>query len=1152
MRQASLVPKANVSVVGRNATCNEVISMIDLEMAKNTQGERSSLRLPGMSRTRGLCAVTSIRMTGIALSFVVMLLFASFAPRANAQLSTAQISGSVLDQAAALIPGAEVTATQTATGVVTKTTANDQGFFVLPSLAVGSYTLEVKAPGFKPYRQTNLVLTVGQQLTVKVALQVGGSDEVVTVTASSVSVDSTSPTEQSTVSQEVVQNLPLNGRNPASLMFTVAGVTDATSDIPPSDVDNSVKEADAASPGESAPSVHGSRPGGTYYSLDGASNTDPFTVIGAPFPNPDATGEFSVVTGTFGARYVSAPGGAINIVTKSGTNQVHGSVFEFIRNGYFNARNALSTNPDILKRNQFGFAMGAPLVKDRLFVFGTYQATPVRNSITTHGIFPTAAQLAGNFGTFTVPKSLFSPAIQKLLPYIPVGSSTGTANAPAGTLFYQTPDNTNEQQGLIKIDLDSGKHRDFARAFYDRYLFAASQSSGAGLLLAAHSGYIQPWESGALGDNWTLGKFVLDSRISYSRELSTQVPSYTSSKTDPESFSNMGVTGMSGEPVNSAYNVLDVIGAFNTILGQTSRFPRKELEVSEDVFATAGKQQISFGASYKRVTLNESNPAGEDPDQIFYGANIGIDGGPYCGFIPGATCIPGATANPMADFLMGESVYFIQGDGLFQNISGNLFGLYAEDNIRLTKKLTATAGLRWDPFFPYTIAGGRASCYSPGAPQSTKFPNSFPGLLFAGDQGCPEAGVAQSMKEFQPRVGLAYQLDSKGNTVIRSGYGRYDLQFLLNSFDGFSAQPFIRQYLVQAPFISVDHPWASLGLTDPFAAGFHGPSYNPPQNITFNKGATTSTFDKGFRPGYIQQWSLSIQRLITAKDSVDIAYVGTEGTHLTLTHDLNLPTNVTAANPSGTYPNSNFTTIYDLASDATSSYNGLDVTFRHQAANASLTSAFSWSKALDDNSQGASSDIVRVPTPGNHNFRRGRSDYDQNLDWRTTGTYSTPKLTGANAVVRSVAGSWVAAGLLTLDAGQPFSVGNYAQDSGANLTVNIDYADHVSGVPAYVNGKLNKAAFQANAIGTFGNTGRNAYRGPAYKDVDMALIKDVSVREKLHVTFRAEAFDIFNHPNYFPPAHEWGPAGTPDDSSFGTYTTARDPRILQFSVKLTF
>src|SRR5579863_474415 len=294
----------------------------------------------------------------------------------QAQLSTATLNGTVTDNTGALVQGAKVVVVQTETNFTTETVSGQDGLFRVSSLPVGPYVIRVSKDGFSKYEQGGIVLTVGQVATLQIALRVGSATQDVVVTAEAPAVESTSSTIQSVVNENVVSSLPLNGRNPAALMYTAPGITDAA--LNPKGTNPNSTVAGGALSNESAPTTNGVRPGGTYFSLDGAGNVDPYSVIGGPFPNPDATQEFSVVSGSHGSRYVSAPGGAVNIVTKSGTNQIHGSVFEYVRNGFFNAQNYYATAPDTLKRNQFGFAAGGPVLKNKLFVFGSYQQTLIR------------------------------------------------------------------------------------------------------------------------------------------------------------------------------------------------------------------------------------------------------------------------------------------------------------------------------------------------------------------------------------------------------------------------------------------------------------------------------------------------------------------------------------------------------------------------------------------------------------------------------------------------------------------------------------------------------------------------------------------------------------------------------------------------------
>ena len=316
-----------------------------------------------------------------------------------AQVSTATITGVVqANTARALVPGAQVVVTQTQTNGTAQAVPDASGVFSVPALPVGPYSMSVTAAGFATYARTNIVLTVGQVANFEVQLSVGATSDTVTVKTGAPLINQTDPTLENTVDEQTVTSLPLNGRNPATLVFNAGGVANTGENTGTGQLasTNQITPPGVTIPGSIAPAVNGIRAGGTYFSLDGATNVDPLGVIGGPFPDPDATQEFQVVTGTYGSRYVSAPGGAVNIVTRAGSNQFRGTVFEFIRNGYFNAENAILAQPDVLKRNQYGGTLGGPILKKKFFFFGSYQGTRIASKTVNEYPVPTSAEKNGD------------------------------------------------------------------------------------------------------------------------------------------------------------------------------------------------------------------------------------------------------------------------------------------------------------------------------------------------------------------------------------------------------------------------------------------------------------------------------------------------------------------------------------------------------------------------------------------------------------------------------------------------------------------------------------------------------------------------------------------------------------------------------------
>lgn len=1051
----------------------------------------------------------------------------------NAQVSTASLNGTISDSSGAVVPEAQVVVTQTGTNFRAEMQSGPSGSFAFPALPVGPYSLEVTKSGFEKYIRSGIVLTVGQAATVQVNLAVGSTTQQTVVTADAPPIDTATSTIQHVVEQQAVVDIPLNGRNPATLMFTSPGVNDAALNPTESEANSTVKTgANLAS--EIAPTANGVRAGGTYFSLDGSDNVDPFNVIGGPFPNPDATQEFGVVTGSYGARYVSSPGGAVNILTKSGTNQFHGALFEFLRNGFFNARNDFSTTPDALKRNQYGFAVGGPILKDKLFFFASYQATNTRSTTTLNSYVGTADMHNGIFTNASTGATVIipiNPIAQNLLKYIPL------PNSPLGYWKGSVPYSYDEPQWTAKIDYSIAQHRLFARYFGD-HTKTVSEPMQDNNLLTATQGQKQGWDSGALGDTWASksGRWIVDARGSFLKGANLGLTSPSLNSLNVAALGATNVT-INGSPTLSTF----LAGGLFFSGGSGGSLPRTSWDASVDIQHVASKHETSFGTDLRFVDLKQFDNTGQNPAFLFYG-------------IASRILYGNLNDNSYADFLLGHPLVAFQQDGYHSNVSGKMFGLYAEDKYHATDRLTVTYGIRWDPFLPFSIAHNQVDCWSPGQ-QSNVYTNAPLGLIYPGDPGCNDTGTTAKYGIWQPRVGLAYRLDKKGNTALRAGWGMYSTQPQLQSYLGFSAPPFVRSFYLTNPFQSDMDIWGSNGLTNPFSSGFNSANYVPSSNVTYptQAGYNVSAVDKNFRPAYVEQWTFSLQHAISTSDSVELAYVGTQGIHMSQTYDANLPVYSAGASTSNErarrpYGAEGLLAIRTLRSDATSHYNGLNLTFQHRAkAGLDIFSGFNFSKCIDDGSFPASTGATTA-NGNDPRLRRGLCDFDQNLTFRNTIVWHSPALAGYGKLLRATAGGWIWSALITADAGQPFSV---TDSSDYSFTGNgLDLADRVPGVPLYVNGRLNYAAFTDNAPGTYGNSGRNAFRAPALVDVDAAMMKVFPiVGDRVNLTFRAEAFNLLNHPNFYAPTATYSNGSS---STFGLITSARDPRILQLSLKLKF
>jgi TonB dependent receptor len=833
----------------------------------------------------------------------------------------------------------------------------------------------------------------------------------------------------------------------------------------------------------------------------------------------------------------------VNIVTKSGTNKIHGNVFEFIRNGAVNARNFFATTVDPLKRNQFGGNIGAPILHDRWFVFAGYQGTRLSDIAGGNVAFvPTALQRTGNLSNVTTPitnpatgkpfpsnSSIgpLDPVIQKLLAYIPLPSNPAT-----GGVTYSLPKVNTEDSVVAKTDFVLGAHRFFGRYFYDTFNWP-----GTGIpnnnLLSTFRGQQHQWNNATVGDTWARGNFVSDARFSFIRDNSVNVAG-ESTVTLP----GLGAGFTVGQ--FPTIQLVQTVGLFNIAAGNYNGFSRNTYDGAEDITILHGRHQISFGAEVQFIRSNIKTDNTQNAIPVFTGA---------------------ATGNVTADLLLGISDVTLQADGALIQAAGTLPGFYGEDKIRLNDRLTVVAGLRWDPYWPFHALNGNITCYIPGE-QSKVFTNAPSGLVFPGDPNCNSSGTnSNNLGNVQPRLGFALKADSSGETLLRGGYGIYTMQFPMANFLAFGAvQPFIRNFRISTP-ISVTNPWATFPGGNPFVNGFQLNSNPRPANSPFVNPGQAYSMTQNFRLAYVQQWSLILERSITDNDFVSIGYYGTAGRHLSLVQDNNqavyIPGQSTTANVQSRRPNPNVAAVNTYVSSGMSSYNGLELVYRHRVRGGlTLMANVNWSKSLDDGSSPANVTLTGgsfISMPNHPSFRWGPSDFDQRHTWRAIGTWNLPWYSNSSGFKKVALAGWQLNGLFTWDSGFPFSVTSSLNQS---FTSNgTDLADRVPGVPitlpnnrseqAKIAQYFNTAAFTANAPGTFGNSSRNLLTSPDYVNVDTGIVKGFQIKESVGIILRFETFNVLNHTQFLPPIGALG-------ATIGHLTGARDPRILQGAIKVSF
>lgn len=1060
--------------------------------------------------------------------------------------ATSQIQGIVLDPAGAAVPGAEIKATQTDTGVVRTTTSGSDGSYALANLAIGPYRVEVTKTGFSTYVQTGIVLQVASNPTLNVSLKVGAVSESIQVEANTTQVETQTTSIGGVIENKRILDLPLNGRNPVELLV----LTGAT--IPGG------KNGTAGFPGGLNFSVAGGQLSGIGYFLDGTAYNNLFDAVNLPFPFPDALQEFKVETSTLTAQNGTHSAAAVSAVVKSGTNEYHGDVFEFLRNAEMNARNFKASRRDTLKRNQYGGTLGGPIVKNKLFFFTGYQGTKTRSDpADLTGFVPTAQMLAGDFsGCSTFPATIKDPnggifpgkqiPISRFSqPALAIAKQLPASTNPCGQTSYGPVTKINEYQVLGRVDYQlSSRQQLFGRYMATTFLQPASYGFSKNLLDTTQGGLDN------LAQTFTLGHTFLISptTVNQFRASANRVAVH---RFNDDYFSGCDI-GVQIYCYLPHQTVVGVTGGFNIGVGTAveATFVPTNYTMSDDINLVRGSHQFAFGYSGFKYQHSQK-------------ANV---------FSVGSFTFNGvASGSPMADFLLGQM------SGLTQATPNTVFttkwghSVYGQDTWKVSRRLTLNLGIRWEPFLPQSLNNGAVFNFSwdrfHQGVHSTVFKNAPAGLLYAGDPGFQgQTGVNNRFNQFAPRIGAAFDPKGDGRTSIRTSFGvSYDFPNIQIMSTPATAPPFASTVNVPGP-ISFANPYGNYPGGNPFPGNFTiGP------NVPFVNFGSFVAQQPDARGTTILTWNFAVQHQFGKDWLVSATYMGTQTSHLWVSFQLN-PAISTV--PGASTANTNQRRIAYLTNPAegrymgfvdqfesggTASYNGLILSVQKRLSRGvSLNANYTWSHCIGDvpigslvGGAGGTYMDANDRRRDRGNCQTGTLDGTQALDRRHIANFNavleSPKFNGR--VLRAVASNWrlspsyrvLSGGYLTASTGIDFALTGAAGTQRPNQVL----ADPLCANPN-ATCWINPKAFAQPASGTFGNAGRSNIPGPSFWAIDAALSRIFPIREAVSLELRGEAFNLTN-------SYRAGPVTSGKNSAqFGQILTAQDPRIMQVALKLVF
>jgi hypothetical protein len=1051
------------------------------------------------------------------------------------------IVGTVTDTSGAVVPNATVTATNTQTGLARTSLTNANGVYVLSNLPIGAYSLTAELQGFRRTVRSGIVLQVNQEARIDLTLEVGSRTESVTVTAEAPLLQSESATVGHVIDNRYNTQIPLNGRDFSQLVLLVPGATDSRSG-----------GGNLAADVGSGISVSG-RDNLNNFMLDGASNNARQFGNIAIRPSMDAVQEFNVQSNMYSAEFGQSAFAVVNLVSKSGTNALHGSVFEFLRNDALDARNFFLAAVPQLNRNQFGASAGGPIRKNRTFFFANYEGTRERRGVTSLRTVPPMAWRSGDFsGTGVnikdpvtgqpfsgnrIPRERFSDvAVTALSFWAEPNYGTSTIN----NLLVNRPVALTDDQFTARVDheLFTSDRLSVRYTFFQREEISTPGLPGFEQIFPPRN------QSAVLTETHVFNPHLLtEYKFSFTRSRVTRLN--PEANRQPGYFEQYGINHQLIGPEFEGAPSFTFQRITLTGFGDSVWTPQNDLsnEFTNSGIVTWTRSLHTMKAGYS-LTKYQQNTPGAVPayrrgDFIFRGD---------------------FTGHAFADFLLGfpyQSTRVV-GTGVETGRSA-WHAWFFQDDWKISRKLTLSLGIRWDYSSPLVDLRDRRSVlypltneYGTGLPGQIIVANSDEARQVLGLEGIEARGLYHAdCNNFAPRFGFAYGVLPQ--TVVRGGYGVFFA----------SSQNFVNNFVInrrQPPSAQTEDRISSttkpeIDLSDPFA-GAAVPSTIATQNINPN-----------FRDGYVQQWNLVVQQQVGASFSFEVGYVGNKGTKLSELIYYNVPTPGPLATVQARRPLPKWSTAMSMDSYVTSNYNSLQVKAQKRfSGGLSFLSSYTWSKSIDLSSERGEGDRGGIGGGDQRNlvsYFRGLSGFDSRHRFVISYVWELPVgqgrsyLANLHPVLEGIIGGWQLSGITSFQSGYPFTIFMSGDQNGDGLggdrpdiiaTPSVRPGNPNCYIESASNPQCNTTfeAFATAPATRYGNAGRNTLIGPGLKNWDMGLSKNYRFSERFNLQFRAEFFNLFNNVNFSTPRRNF------NLTRFGVIESAGRSREIQFGLKLVF